>query len=74
MKASIVSGAIAITAHHILDGETVIETACRNYDHYKSLPPVVSYEGIIVGLTGWNSDRGYACYKSGAKVAHKVGK
>lgn len=70
MKSSIVQGAIVITAHHIIEGETVLETACRDYDHYKTLPAVVSYEGTVCGLTGWNSDRGYACYKSGAKVAY----
>ncbi len=72
MKAQVVEGAIVITAHHVIDGEVVIETTCRDYDHYKSLPDVVSFEGTVCGKTGWNSDREYACYKSGAKVAMKV--
>lgn len=74
MKATIVPGAIVITSYARIEGELVLETTCRDYDHYKSLPDVVEYEGVVCGKTGWSSDRNYACYKSSAKVAHKVGK
>ena len=49
--------------------ELILETACRDYDHYTSLPEVVVYEGTECGKTGWSSDRNYACYKSGACIA-----
>lgn len=72
MKATIVPGAIVITSSARIEGELVLETTCRDYDHYKSLPDVVSYSGEMCGKTGWNSDRQYACYKSGARIAKKV--
>ena len=64
--------AITITAVHKLNGETVLETTCNDYEEYQKLPQVVSYEGIICGKTGWSSDRNYACYRSSAKIAKVV--
>jgi hypothetical protein len=61
--------AIVIDHAYALDNELWLETTCRDYDHLKELPEVVSYEGIICGRTGWNSDRQLAYYKSTAKVA-----
>lgn len=55
-----------------IEGELVLETVCRNYDHYKVLPEVILYEGIVCGKTGWNSDRQYACYKSNVPIAKAV--
>ena len=67
-----ISDAIQITASYILEGETVLETDCYDYDHYRSLPAVVRYDGIICSKTGWSSDRNYACYKSRGRVAFRV--
>lgn len=72
MKAIEVPRAIVIQAALHLDGQLVLETTCRDYDHYKSLPEVVIYEGTECGKTGWSSDREYACYKSGAAIAKAV--
>lgn len=68
MKAQAEKG-IVITAAYLVEG--VLETNCNDYDHYKSLPDVVSYGGELYGKTGWSSDRHYACYKRDAKVALK---
>lgn len=62
--------AIPVTSSHIIEGQVVIETTCRDYDHYRSLPDAVTYNGVVCGKTGWNSDRGYACYKSGVALAY----
>jgi len=61
--------AIVVTAVHHIEGQMVIETTCANYDAYLALPHVVEYEGKTCGLTGWSSDRNYACYKSGVRIA-----
>ncbi len=61
--------AIVILHAYALDKELWLETTCHDYDHLKELPEVVSYEGIICGRTGWNSDKNLAYYKSTAKVA-----
>jgi hypothetical protein len=45
---------------------------CRDYDHYKSLPDVVSHNGVQMGKTGWNSDIGAAFYQSNANILHVV--
>jgi hypothetical protein len=50
--------------------EFILETTCRDYDHYVSLPNVVTCDGVECGKTGWNSDRCQAYYKSTAIVAH----
>lgn len=61
--------AIVLQAVYNIEGETVLETTCRDYDHYKTLPNVVVYNGIECGKTGWSSDKQYACYKSNALIA-----
>ena len=64
--------AIVLTVVQRIEGELVLETNCTDYDHYKSLPDVVAYDGTLCGKTGWSSDRNYACYKSGAHIARAV--
>ena len=60
---------ILVTAEHKLDGILVLETPCNNYEQYQTLPQVVSYNGTVLGKTGWSSDRCYACYQSNVKTA-----
>lgn len=64
--------AIVILNAQAVDNELVLETSCPDFDTLKTLPQVVSYEGIVCGMTGWNSDRGHAYYKSKVKVALPV--
>ncbi len=54
-------------------GELILETVCRDYDHYKTLPDVVVYNEVECGKMGWSSDNHYACYKSGVTIAHSKG-
>lgn len=78
MKAKVIHDAISIIGAHIIDGEVVLETTCRDFDHFCALPAAVSFEeatGVpvcVCGKTGWSSDTNRACYKSGAKLAYKV--
>jgi hypothetical protein len=72
MKAKVLPDAITVEAAHIIDGETVLETTCRDFDHFCSLPAAVEFEGRVCGKTGWSSDTNRACYKSGARVAYAV--
>ncbi len=72
MQAQAIKDSIVITCVHRMDGQLVLETECADYDAYKALPEVVSYEGTVCGKSGWSSDRNYACYKSNMAVAYKV--
>lgn len=69
MKAKPIHDAIVIINADIIEGETVLTTACRDFDQWCALPGVVEFEGRICGKTGWSSDTYLACYKSGAKMA-----
>lgn len=51
------------------DGEMYIEIACIDYSAFLYLPAGMTYEGRTYGITGWNSDRQTAYYKSGGKFA-----
>jgi len=53
----------------ILEMVHVIEADCPDYDAFCALPKVVEMDAITYGLTGWNSDRGVAFYRSDAKMA-----
>lgn len=72
MVAHEVARAIVLLSVQRIEGELVLETTCRDYDHYTSLPEVVAYDGIVCGKTGWNSDKSYACYKSNVSIARPI--
>ena len=72
MKAIQVKDAIIVLYEATIEGSLVIETPCKDFDMYASLPEVVSYKGIDCGKTGWSSDTYKACYKQSAMIAYKV--
>ena len=72
ITATVVKGAIVLSSAGWCEGELILTTTCRDYDHFASLPDVVSYRGVECGKTGWSSDTMMACYKQGATIAHKV--
>lgn len=67
-----VEGAQVVLTHDTIDGITVITVNCRDYDHYKILHDVMTYRDTLLGKTGWNSDKCYACYQSNASILHTV--
>lgn len=73
MQANKVKDAITIVARTILpDGVTVLETACADYDTFRTLPRVIDCDGYVYGLTGFNSDQGYAYYRDDARTAVRI--
>jgi hypothetical protein len=58
----------------VVEGVTCIVVSCEDYDHYKQLPHVVSYNGTLCGKTGWNSDTNRAYYQSNAHILIDVSK
>jgi hypothetical protein len=60
---------LKVESRCVLDGETIIELNCRDYDHLVTLPQVIECEGMLLTQTGWNSDRCRAYYKSGGLYA-----
>jgi len=59
-----------ITAIYVgsIEGVQVATVDCTDYDHFRALPPVVSFQGTRLGKTGWNSDSNRACYQSNATL------
>jgi hypothetical protein len=55
-----------------IEGDSIIEVRCPNYETFSGLPSVLEFEGRLHGRTGWNSDRGLACYKTSAPIAKIV--
>lgn len=49
-----------------------LEVPCADYDALVMLSTVLSYNGLLYGRTGWNSDRCVAYYQSGVTIAHVV--
>ena len=71
MKAQAIA-AIPILSYHFIAGDRIVETTCRDYDHYCTLPEAVTYNGMVYGKTGWSSDTGMACYKTAARIAFPI--
>ena len=74
MKATIIPDAISLAGAYIVEGETILETICRDFDHFCKLPSALLFEGKVCAKTGWSSDTYRACYKSNVRLiayAHK---
>lgn len=69
--ATAIPNAVIVSMSCIVEGKMVLETPCRSFNDYTKLPSVVLYEGYTCALTGWSSDKYYACYQSGRPVAYK---
>jgi hypothetical protein len=63
---------LSILQAETLDGVLCCMVTCTDYDHYKRLPEVTSYNGRLLGKTGWNSDTQRAHYQSNALMAKVV--
>ena len=56
----------------VIEGKTCAMVDCHDYDHFRTLPDVVSYAGVMMGKTGWNSDTGHAHYQSGTTTLQVI--
>ncbi len=72
MEARIVRDHIPVRTDYHLSDCRCLEVDCADHDTYMSLPRVVEKDGDLFGLTGWNSDRGMAYYKTGVPFARTV--
>lgn len=68
-QAKIETGYLSILAADQIEGTLCLVTGCEDYDHYRSLPVAITYNGVLCGKTGWNSDSGRAYYQSNATLA-----
>lgn len=56
----------------VVEGTTCATVHCDDYEHFKQLPEVVSYNGMNLGKSGWNSDTQRCHYQSNVNILHKV--
>jgi len=63
---------VLIRADYNLIDCRCLEVDCVDYEHYSKLPRLVRKNGVMFGLTGWNSDRGIACYKDRVITAKAI--
>ena len=54
---------IVVESSYIIEGEFVCVVACEDYEVYKRLPSAIEVNKRLLGKAGWNSDKGYCCYK-----------
>jgi hypothetical protein len=54
---------LVIRSHYEIEGEYVCVVDCEDYEVYERLPGVIEANGKLLGKAGWNSDKGYCCYK-----------
>ncbi len=54
---------------YLSNGVQVLLVPCPDHRAYQGLPKAMSYHGQSYGLTGWNSDRCVAYYRSDALMA-----
>jgi hypothetical protein len=73
MVTSVVSDAMSVIMACPIDSVLCLAVDCADFDAYKSLPAALSYNGIVCGLSGWNSDKCVAYFQSNKPVAYKVG-
>jgi len=61
--------AVIVRKHDEVEGDFILETDCADFEAFKRLPAAVTFDGRTYGKTGWNSDSGYACFKTGVNIA-----
>ena len=67
--------AVLIENVDVCEGTTFLSVRLDGDDHwtmfqsYRKLPPVVKHDGMMFGLTGWDSDKGLAYYRNDRLVA-----
>ena len=69
MEAKIVKDMLLLQSVQVIGRDSIATVDCLDYDAYRKLPEVIHYMGKTMGKTGWNSDSGYACYKTGVVLA-----
>ena len=70
MKKAEIVQYIRVDFHDILlDGTQIAETMCLDYPDFRRLPSFIRLDGIVLGKSGWNSDRQVAYYRSDVKKA-----
>lgn len=72
MHAEAVKNVVAVLALHSIEGQSILETSCSDYHTYALLPTALLFEGRVYGKTGWNSDTGRACFKTGVPLATAI--
>lgn len=74
--AKVLPGFLKLNTVQVIEAEFVAETDCADYEAFCSLPAAIEIPGtvhkIILGKTGWSSDRGIACYKEGVTLGKMV--
>lgn len=69
-KANSHYGVIRVLGHEQLpNGVQVVTVPCNDYSDLYRLPPAVEYKGVRYGMTGWNSDRHVAYFRTDANLA-----
>ena len=51
--------------------QRVVTIRCADYAARSLLPAAISVEGQVLGITGWDSDRCVAFYKSDITIAYR---
>lgn len=72
LSATKLSDMLAVQRHEVCDGVHYIAVDCHDYEHFKSLPDAVSFQGQTLGKSAWNSDKELAYYRSDMKLARRV--
>ena len=64
------STAVRVLGRDEMDGVSCLTVPCpEDYETFRTLPQAVTFDGRTYGLTGFNSDRHVAYYRSDAAVA-----
>lgn len=67
-----VFGAIKVDQVRTINGITWLIVPCIDYDAYKDLPDVVSYNNDHFALMSFDSDKGQAVYRNDGKIAYSM--
>ena len=71
---TVVGDALVAMSHMLLPGGTgILELSLADgFDSFKDLPPVLEYQGLHYGKTGWNSDKMVGYWRTDALMVRKV--
>jgi hypothetical protein len=70
MQASVVRNSVMLQSTAIIEGTLCLVVDCADFDAYKDLPAALSYNEVVCGKTGWNSDKNVAYFQSNRSIAY----
>ena len=65
-------GYLRVLQATMVEEKLCVSVPCQDVAHFLSLPDAVTFRGVLLGKTGWNSDTGRAHYQENTRLVKQA--